>query len=291
MTGFARVEGQAGDLAFVFEGRSVNGRGLEARFRLPPGHEGLEVRLRAMTAERFKRGNLQVSLQIGPGQGARGGFKVNWAAVEELAGVLERLATRLGASPPSLDGVLSLRGILETGEPIDSEAARGEREAALIEGYARMLDGLAAARRAEGDRLAPVLEGQIAQIESLAQAARGRVAVLGDGLRARLRAQIQAVLDQGASVSEERLAQELALLLVKADVGEELDRLAAHVAAAREMLASPEAQGRRFDFLAQEFHREANTLCSKSVDIDLTRVGIELKTVIDQFREQVQNIE
>ncbi len=291
MTGFARLDGAFGGGTFVFEARRVNGRAFEMRFKMPTGFEALEQNLRARAAERIKRGNIQVSLQLATTAGASHGFRVNWAAVEELAHVLDRLGVRLGASPASLDGILQLRGILETGEAPESPEVRSEREAQIIAAFDTLLGSLDAARRSEGARLEAILNGQITAIEKLVAAARERLASVAINLREKLKAQIQMALESAPQLSEDRLSQEVALLLVKADVGEELDRLSSHIEAARHCFASTEPQGRRLEFLAQEFQREANTLCSKSADIDLTRIGIDLKSIIDQFREQAQNIE
>jgi uncharacterized protein (TIGR00255 family) len=306
MTGFARYASEFEETQFVFEARSVNGRGLEMRFRLPNGCENLEPQLRPIVIEGLKRGNIQLSLQFGAGSGRAGALRVNWAAVDELAHIFDRLGVRLGASPPSLDGVLQIRGILEAPEGPETDAHRQARDSALVDGFKALVQALASARRTEGARLQLVLEHQIDEIERLARSAAERVQTLALSQRARLKAQIEAALEMASGLSEDRLAQEVALLLVKADVGEELARIDAHIAATRDLMAGGEVRGgevrggevrggeaigRRLEFLAQEFQREANTLCSKSADIELTRIGIDLKVVIDQFREQVQNIE
>ncbi len=291
MTGFARTSGTIEDNPYVLEAKSVNGRSLELRFRLPHGLDGLEAKMRTIAADRLKRGNIQISLQFSAAGAKSQTLRVNWAAVDELAHIFDRLGVRLGASPPSLDGVLQIRGILETGEVVETDEQHAQRESVLLASFRSLIGLLDENRRSEGARLHTVLVRQLDEIESLVRIAAARVADLGETIRARLKTQIATALELAPALTEDRLAQEVALLLVKADVGEELARLDAHVSAVRELLGSAEPQGRRLEFMAQEFHREANTLCSKSTDLELTRTGIDLKSVIDQFREQVQNIE
>ncbi len=291
MTGFARYEHSIADRLIIVEMRSVNGRGLDLRFRMPSGFDGIDSQFRALAAERLRRGNIQVSVTLSQPAGQSQAFKINWAAVDELSIVLKELETRLSARPPSLDGILQLRGIVEGGDATDTEDSRDKIIKAMTSAFGEALSALDRTRRDEGLRLEQLLRRQIDDIETLTRAARGRVGIIAEGTGSRLKAQLSAVLDTVPALSEERLAQEIALILVRTDVSEELDRLEAHISAARGFFDSAEPQGRRLEFLAQEFHREANTLCSKSTDIDLTRIGIELKSVIDQFREQVQNIE
>jgi uncharacterized protein (TIGR00255 family) len=291
MTGFARHEQAIADRLITVEMRSVNGRGLDLRFRMPSGFDGIDSQFRVLAAERLRRGNIQVSVNLSQPAGQSQAFKINWAAVDELAHVLKELETRLGARAPSLDGILQLRGIVEGGDAAETEESRNRIIKAMTSVFGEALFALDRARREEGQRLEQLLRRQIDEIEALTRAARGRVSVVNEGTGNRLKAQLNAVFEMTPALSEERLVQEVALLLVRSDVSEELDRLEAHISAARGFFDSAEPQGRRLEFLAQEFHREANTLCSKSTDIDLTRIGIDLKSVIDQFREQVQNIE
>jgi uncharacterized protein (TIGR00255 family) len=290
MTGFARQSGEGGGYHWTWEARSVNGRGLDCRCRLPAGYEALEPAARKAVAERFQRGNLALNLQlvVAPGE-AR--LQINWSALAKVVEAARILETEHGAAPPRADGLLALRGVLEGGEAAESDDERTRREAELLRTLEQALDGLARARLAEGGHLARIMTDHLDRIETLAGEAANCAATRPEAIRERLRQQVAALLDAGAPMPEERLIQELAVLAAKVDVREELDRIGAHVAAARALLTEGGAIGRRLDFLAQEFNREANTLCSKSQDVELTRIGIELKTVIDQLREQAQNIE
>jgi uncharacterized protein (TIGR00255 family) len=289
MTGFARAEGHADGLTWVWELKSVNAKSLDLRFRLPPGFDALELPLRASLAQKLKRGAVAVTLTANRGAAA-GGLRVNREALRQIMALVRELGNEVEAAPPRLDGLLALRGVLESGEDEEDEAQRERRQAALLASAEAALDALVAARRAEGARLKPVLAARLAEIADLVGAAEASAAAQPAALRARLRELLSALLET-TTLAEERLAQEAALIVAKADVREELDRLAAHVAAAREMLEAGDAVGRRFDFLCQEFNREANTLCSKSADVALTRIGLALKAAIEQLREQVQNIE
>ena len=290
MTGFARAEGQAGGYEWVWEVKSVNGRGLDVRCRLPAGMEALELPIRAQVGERLKRGNVIVHLRISASEG-EATIRVNRPLLDQLSVLAKELESEAGVAPPRADGLLSVRGVIETVEPEETAEARQGREREMMASLATALDELAAARRQEGGRLAEVLSAQLDEIARLAAAAEGLAAAQPEAIRARLKEGLEAVLESAPALSEERLEQEVAILIGKADVREELDRIGAHVANARELLLSGGAVGRRLDFLAQEFNREANTLCAKSADMELTRLGLELKTVIDQFREQNQNIE
>lgn len=290
MTGFARTEGQHGDTTWVWEIKSVNGRSLDLRMRLPNGLDSLEGGLRAKATQRFTRGNLSVNLQI-VHAAAQQEVKVNEAVLGQILDIVNDLEGARGTAPARLDGILALRGVLEFVDGTDSEEDRAEREAAVLASFDEALDALAASRRDEGRRLQGTVQDLVEQIGRLtAQAATAADARRGD-MRQRLETQLQDILNRVPALTEERVAQELALLMVKADVTEELQRLGAHVEAAVDLIESDEAVGRRLDFLCQEFNREANTLCSKSADIDLTQIGIELKVVIDRLREQVQNAE
>lgn len=289
MTGFARIDGAHEAWSWVWEVRSVNGRGLETRFRLPPGHDGLEPALRKAVGETFARGSINATLSLGRAAGAAG-LRINEAALDEALRMIERVKGRLDCEKPRPEGVLALRGVIEADDGVLDEEARQALAAALTESFRAALGALKAARLAEGAALATVISGQIDEVERLTGEARASAAASPEAIRARIASQLGDLL-AGAGLSEERIAQEAAMLAIKADVREELDRLAAHIAAARELLTAGEAVGRRFDFLTQEFNREANTLCSKSQDLGLKRTGLELKTVIDQMREQVQNVE
>ena len=296
MTGFARAEGvDAPDLHpglhWAWEVRSVNGRNLEVRCRLPPGFEALESAARAAVAERFKRGKVALTLTL-----ARGGepprARINRELLDQLLALAAEYAGKGKAEAPRLDSLLAVRGVVEVVEEAEpSEEQRAIRLARMTDTLARALEALAAMRHEEGGRLAALVGQHLDAIEGLRQRAGATAAAQPAALKARLKAQVDALLEASPALPEERLAQETALLVTKADVREELDRLAAHVAAARKLLAEGGAVGRKFDFLCQEFNREANTLCSKSADVELTEIGLDLKAAIDQLREQVQNIE
>jgi uncharacterized protein (TIGR00255 family) len=296
MTGFARAEGvDAADLHpglhWAWEAKSVNGRNLEVRCRLPPGFESLEAGARAALAERFKRGNVALTLTL-----ARGGepprARINRELLDQLMALAAEYAGKGKAEAPRLDTLLAVRGVVEVVEEAEpSEEQRAVRLTRMNETLARALVALAAMRHEEGGRLAALVSQHLDLIEELRQRAAATAAAQPAALKARLKAQVDALLEASPALPEERLAHEAALLVTKADVREELDRLAAHVAAARKLLAEGGAVGRKFDFLCQEFNREANTLCSKSVDVELTTIGLDLKAAIDQLREQVQNIE
>jgi uncharacterized protein (TIGR00255 family) len=290
MTGFARASGQDARLAWTFELKCVNGRALDVRCRLPPGFDALEPALRAAAAEALNRGNLSVLVQAAPAAGAAP-MRLNRLALDGLLALVRELGPIEGVAPARLDGLLALKGVIESIEPDESEAARETRHAAMRVSFAAALKALVAARHAEGRALATVLAGALNTIDQLVSRAEAGAALRIDAVRERLKAQVRALLDAGAPLPEERLAQELALLAVKLDVREEIDRLRVHVDAARTLIKNGGPVGRRLDFLAQEFNREANTLCSKAGDPALTAIGLELKAVIDQFREQVQNIE
>jgi uncharacterized protein (TIGR00255 family) len=290
MTGFARSEGFKDGYSWAWEIRSVNARGLDVRAKLPPGHESLEMKARARVAETFKRGSISIALNLArPERAAR--IKVNRDVLNQVVGLARELAHEVNAPPPQVEGLLSLHGVLERIEDEETEEARAGREAAMAETLDSALGELSAARGAEGTKLETMVSAHLGRIADLAAAAEKSASAQPDALKRRVREQVAALLEAKPDLPEERLAQEAALLASRADVREELDRLTAHVAAARELLAEGGAVGRRFDFLCQEFNREANTLCSKSTDIELTRVGLDLKAAIEQLREQVQNIE
>jgi uncharacterized protein (TIGR00255 family) len=290
MTGFAEAQGAHQGLRWRWEAKSVNGRSLELRLRMPPGFDGIETAARTLAGERFKRGNLQVTLNLEPADGVRG-LKIDAAALSAAVKIAKEVAATTGLAPARVDGLLALKGVIvqEDVAVLDPQA-RGARDAAILESLALTFDALAAARRNEGAKLAHVLTSQMNEIGTLTGGARALPAAQPALLRDKLSAQLAELLGN-ASLSEERLAQEVALLSLRADIREELDRLGAHVQEARSLLASGDAVGRKLDFLSQEFNREANTLCSKSSDIALTRLGLALKAVIDQFREQAMNVE
>lgn len=290
MTGFARDEGTDGAVAWVWEVKSVNGKGLDLRCRMPAGYESLELEVRKRVGARISRGSLSIGLQVRR-LGGDAAIAVNEAALDALLQVIARYETTPGIAPARLDGLLAVPGVVTAEDMLIDEEGRAARTAKILEGFERALDSLIAARREEGASLRDVLAGLVDRIESLSRDAAQSAAAQPAALKARFEARVQEFLSDSAGLSPERIAQEVALLATKADVREELDRLQSHVAAARQLLAAAEPVGRKLDFLAQEFNREANTLCSKSQDIELTRIGLELKNVIGQLREQVQNIE
>jgi uncharacterized protein (TIGR00255 family) len=291
MTGFARAQGTLGPYSWAWEARSVNGKGLDLRPRMPPGSDGLDQPLRKAVAERFKRGNLTVTLSL-TREDAEPAYRLNEPLLRQLVALAEHWRTA-EVEPARMDGLLAMRGVLEpiTAEEEDEEE-KAAREAALVASLIEALDGLQAARAEEGARLQAILTGHLDRLSELRAEAAATEVLRPEAVRERLRRQVAEVLDGVAEgVNEDRLAQELALLAVKGDVREELDRLGAHLESARDMLAQDDSVGRRLEFLSQELNREANTLCSKSQDVALTRVGLEIKAVIDQFREQILNIE
>jgi uncharacterized protein (TIGR00255 family) len=288
MTGFARTQGEAPGISWVWEVKSVNGRALDLRLRLAPGFDALEPELRAAVAQRFRRGNISANLSVA--RIAAPVLRINRAALGQLVALINELTGEVEAAPPRLDGLLALRGVVETVEDED-EAVLEERCRAVLAGWTQALDRLAEARAEEGARIAALLRHQLDETATLAAAAEGRAVAQPAALRERLRTVLAGLADLAPSVSEERVAQEVALLVARSDIREELERLRAHLEQAGELLQQGEAVGRRLDFLCQELNREANTLCSKSADIELTRIGLALKAVIEQFREQVQNIE
>ncbi|MCA3554110.1 YicC/YloC family endoribonuclease [Aestuariivirga sp.] len=290
MTGFARASGERQGLFWQWEIKSVNGKALDVRLKLPPGCEALETPVRAALASAFRRGNLQVSLTVS-GQMGRDTVRLNRNILDRLVEAGESLRDRIGGEPLRADVLLAIKGVVEvTAEP-ETEGEAEARNADMLASFDDALKALAAARREEGDRLMAVVSAQVQRIAELADAARRNPSRTPEAIRARLASQVNRLMETGAALDPDRLHQEAAIAAARADIEEELDRLASHVEAARALLASHDAVGRKFDFLAQEFNREANTLCSKASDRSLTAIGLDLKTVIDQLREQVQNIE
>ena len=291
MTGFARTEGHEGPVSGTWEVKSVNAKGRDLRCRLAPGFDALELPARDRVGKRFQRGNISLGLMVMRAQTA-GGWRVNREVLDQVVAALPEIEKAVpGAAAPSLDGLLALKGVIEPVEERPDEAARAELEARVLADLDAALDQLAAMRAEEGARLQPVLDGLITEIDALRRRAADLAATQPAALKARLLEQIKGVADDMPSFDPDRLAQEAALLAAKADLREELDRLGSHVEAARDLLAADGPVGRKLDFLCQEFNREANTLCSKSADTELTRIGLDLKAAIEQFREQVQNIE
>jgi uncharacterized protein (TIGR00255 family) len=291
MTGFARADGHDDTLSWVWELKSVNAKALDLRFRLPGGYDALEIVLRASLNQKLRRGSLSVNLAVNKPV-ATSGLRLNREALAAIMDLAREVTTEFdNIAPPRLDGLLALKGVIESAEEVPDEAARARQVALLTQGFERALDNLVAMRLEEGARLQQVLSARLAEIAALVEQAEASAATQPSAIKARLDGLIAALLEAVPALPEERLAHEAALVIAKADIREELDRLAAHLGAARALIAEGAAIGRRLDFLCQEFNREANTLCSKSADLELTRIGLALKAAIEQLREQVQNIE
>ena len=294
MTGYARAQGADERRRWVWEARSVNGRNLEIRCRVPPGFDRLENPARNAVSSHLKRGNVSLTLTVTSEQQGKP-LRINRALLAELAVLVEEVRKGTGAAAPTADGLLRVRGVIEE----ETEGAEGDEAIAALDRalsvtLGEVLKALGVARAAEGKALAGVIDGHVVEIESLCKRAAERATAQIGTLRTRFDSQLGELLERAPPLSEERFAQEVALLVGKADVREELDRLAAHIAQARTLLAEARPDnpvGRKFDFLCQEFNREANTLCSKSADIELTRIGIDLKGAVERMREQVQNVE
>jgi uncharacterized protein (TIGR00255 family) len=294
MTGYARAQGSDDRRRWVWEARSVNGRNLEIRCRVPQGFDRLENPARTAVGGRLKRGNVSLTLTL-TSERQSNPLRINRALLIELGALVEEVRKSTGAAAPSADGLLRVRGVIEEEEEGEqTEEALAALDKALTATLDEVLKALVVARAAEGKALATVIDGHVVEIEGLCKRAAERALAQIGTVRARFESQLAEIMERVPALSEERFAQEVALLVGKADVREELDRLAAHIAQARTLLAEARADnpvGRKFDFLCQEFNREANTLCSKSADIELTRIGIDLKGAVERMREQVQNVE
>lgn len=286
MTGFARAAGTTGPVQWAWEVRSVNGRGLDVRVRVPAGYEAVGETARTALQKTLTRGQCQLSLNLTRGESAPT-VRINEALLASLAEAVARVPRPEGIAPATMDGLLGIRGVVVSDEEAAPEADSLNRD--LTAGVVRLVADLVEARRAEGRQLEEIVSSQIARIAALTEAAEEEPSRRHEAVRARLAASVEALSTTG--LDPERLHQEAVLLAAKADVREELDRLKAHAAAIRELLATGGAIGRRLDFMAQELGREANTLCAKAGDVGLSRIGLDLKAVVEQFREQVQNIE
>jgi uncharacterized protein (TIGR00255 family) len=288
MTGFASVQGAATGISWIWELKSVNGKSLDVRLRLPAGFDALEAPLRAALTGQVRRGNISANLTVN--RLAPPSIRINRAMLEQVLSLVRELAGDVEAAPPRIDGLIGLRGVIETAEDETDEVVAARRTA-LVDGFREAVARLAQSRTAEGTRLHAILSIQLQEIGESIAAASACAAAQPEALRARLQQSLAAVTDLAPGMPAERVAQELALVVSRADVREELDRLRAHLAQAKELLNKGEAVGRQLDFLCQELNRESNTLCSKSADIELTRIGLSLKVAVEQFREQVQNLE
>jgi uncharacterized protein (TIGR00255 family) len=290
MTGFARSHGVAGSYVWAWELKSVNSKGLDLKLRMPPGWDAIEVLVRTRAAEKLARGSVFANLTVSR-EGVAPAVRVNEPVLAAVLATLKGLSGKVDAAPPSLDGILALKGVIEVADAVEDEDERRAAEAAIVADFGKTLEGLMQMRRTEGEALGQVLEARLAEIASLAGRAEAAPGRKPEAIRARLAEQIQALMETSQRFDADRLHQEAILMATKADIREELDRLVAHVAQARKLLAAGGPVGRRLDFLAQEFNRESNTLCAKANDVELTNIGLELKAVVEQFREQVQNLE
>jgi uncharacterized protein (TIGR00255 family) len=290
MTGFAREAGVTGAYQWAWEIKTVNGRGLDVRLRTPPGYDGIGEEARQQVLKALARGMCQLNLSI-TRDATTARAKVNQDVLAALIDAIAGLKLPDGVRPASVDGLLTVRGVVEFEDEAESEALQEAVAADLRLAVGRMIEALQAARRGEGRALAEVIEARLAEIERLVEMAESCPARQPEAVKARLQSQLAALLETAPALDPARLHQEAVLVAARADIREELDRLRAHVAAAREVLRQGGAVGRRLDFLAQEFGREANTLCAKANDVSLSRIGLDLKAVVEQFREQVQNVE
>jgi uncharacterized protein (TIGR00255 family) len=290
MTGFARVQGATGMHGWSWEFKSVNAKGLDLRLRVPPGWDAVEAPARARAAAALARGTVYANLTVIK-QGGVPNVRVNEPALAAVLATLKELSARINADPPRLEAILALKGVMEIGEEDEREEDRRMTEAAIAAGFEKALNALLAMRQEEGRALGKILRARIDEIAALtarADAAPGRRT---EAVKARLGEQIAVLMAANERFDPDRLHQEALLIAAKADIREELDRLAAHVAQCRRLLDGGGPVGRRLDFLAQELNRESNTLCAKANDVELTNIGLELKGVVEQFREQVQNLE
>ena len=290
MTGFARSHGASGPYSFEWELKSVNAKGLDLRLRLPPGWDELEAYAKKRGAEALARGTIYATLNVKRAN-ALSTVRVNEDVLESLIKVAGQLASKIDAVAPSIDGLLAIRGVVEVVEPESDEEEDKAAKAAAATAFDTALADLVTMRRREGATLGQILGQRMDEVTALAKNAEATPGRRPEAIRARLAEQVATLLEASDRFDADRLAQEALLMAAKADIREELDRIASHVAQARELIAKGGPVGRRLDFLAQEFNREVNTCCSKSIDIELTNTGLEMKNVVEQFREQVQNLE
>jgi uncharacterized protein (TIGR00255 family) len=290
MTGFARAEGALDSAVWHWEVRSVNGRGLDVRLRLPPGSEQLEPKVREVVGRHVTRGSLTITLSSEWHDGGQE-IRINERALAQVMVAAARVRTLTDAAPPRVDGLITIKGVLDVVEHQEDAEQAAARSEIMLKSLDGAMVALVAARAAEGSRLAATLNAQLQEIERLVSIVQASPARTREAIEQRLKEQVARLMDAANGFDAARLHQEAVLLAARADVEEELQRLTSHISAARELIVEEGAVGRKLDFLAQEFNREANTLCSKASDVEITRAGLALKTVIDQLREQVQNIE
>ena len=290
MTGFAHADGADSAYRWVWELRSVNGKGLDVRLRVAAGFEQIEGVARERLAKALSRGNVQVLLTAQPISGGTR-LRINEAVLADVIQAMEQIGERVSLTPPTLDGILAIRGVADYVDPAADEATRAATSAAVVTSLDEAIAGLAADRDREGRAIATVLSARLDEIARLTREAEAAPARKPEAIRARLAEQVAELMEASPALDPDRLHQEAVLIATRADIREEIDRLDAHVAAARALIAEGGAVGRRLDFLAQEFNREVNTLCAKANDRTLTAIGLSLKAIVDQFREQVQNVE
>lgn len=290
MTGFARSHGASGPYTFEWELKSVNAKGFDLRIRMPPGWDEIEASAKKRAGELLSRGTVYANLNIKRADAAAV-VRINEDVLAAVVRVAGELAGKIDAVAPSIDGLLSIKGVIEVAEPESDEAEDAAAKVAVGIAFERALADLVEMRRREGDALGKILLQRMDEMERLANKAEAAPGRKPEAIRGRLAEQVAALLESSDRFDADRLAQEALLIATKADIREELDRIASHVTQAREMLGKGGPIGRRLDFLAQEFNREVNTCCSKSNDLELTNTGLEMKNVVEQFREQVQNLE
>jgi uncharacterized protein (TIGR00255 family) len=290
MTGFARGQGVSGAYVWSWELKSVNAKGLDLRLRLPSGWDAVEGPARAAAGEVLVRGTVYGMLTA-KREGIAPVVRISEPVLSAVLETVKNLAGRLQAEPPRLDGILALKGVMEVSEAEESEDERSAAELATVAGFSHALKGLADMRRTEGQALGKILSARLSEIGTLAARAEATPGRKPEAIKARLAQQVAELLEASQRFDTDRLHQEAILLATKIDIREELDRLAAHVAQAKKLIADGGPIGRKLDFLSQELNRESNTLCSKANDLELTNIGLELKAVVEQFREQVQNLE
>ena len=290
MTGFARSHGASGPYVFEWELKSVNAKGFDLRVRMPQGWDELEAFAKKRAAELLTRGTVYANLTVKRAN-ALSTVRINEDVLASIVKVAGQLAARIDAVAPSIDGLLAIKGVIEVVEPESDEEEDKAARAAAAEAFDKALADLVAMRQREGVALGQILSQRMNEVEALAKKAEAAPGRKPEAIRTRLAEQVAALLETSDRFDADRLTQEALLIAARADIREELDRIASHITQARELIAKGGPIGRRLDFLAQEFHREVNTCCSKSNDIELTNTGLEMKNVVEQFREQVQNLE
>jgi uncharacterized protein (TIGR00255 family) len=290
MTGFARSHGASGPYSFEWELKSVNAKGFDLRLRLPPGWDDIEAPAKKRAGELLSRGTVYANLNV-KRTNAVAQVRINEDVLAAVVKVAGQVAAKIDAVAPSVDGLLAIKGVIEVVEPESNEEEDKAAKIAAMAAFEQALTNLVEMRRREGATLGQVLSQRMDEVEKLARRAEAAPGRKPEAIRARLAEQVAALLEASDRFDQDRLTQEALLIATKADIREELDRIASHIAQARDMLGKGGPVGRRLDFLAQEFNREVNTCCSKSNDIELTNTGLEMKNVVEQFREQVQNLE